>query len=61
MNLFKSKERKRIESKIKAFTEMIAEVKAEKLKMIRKPDEYAKLWSIEKQYEINIKLLKELL
>lgn len=61
MNLFKSKERKAIESKIRYFEKMILEVKQEKAKYSMQPGQYAHFWSIEKGYEQNLKLLKELL
>ena len=61
MNLFKSKERKRIESNISNFTKMISEVNAEKIKHRHHPDQYAHFWSIQKGYKQKLKLLKKLL
>ena len=61
MNLFKSKERKRIENRIRHFTGLIEVVQTEKAKVKANPKEFAKYWSIEKDYQRNINLLKELL
>jgi hypothetical protein len=61
INLFKSKERKAIESKIRYFEKMILEVKSEKESNLINPYQYAHFWSIQKGYEQNLKLLKGLL
>ena len=55
------KTRYKVLQSIERHEELIKEVQANKIRSIKKAAEYSKYWSIEKDYQRNLKLLKELL
>lgn len=59
--LFKSKQTKKIESRIDHFTQLIEQIQSDKNKVMRDPVAYAKIWSMEKDYMRFIEELKKCL
>ncbi len=62
LSIFRNvKSRYKILQNIERHEALLDQVKKDKIKNIKNPAEYARLWSIEKDYQRNLEILKELL